>query len=162
MTGRGIDPRARHRARRALVQALYAWQMTGAEFTDLRAQFAPSTADDERAPPSLGGDGMKRADLTFFHECLRGVIRNAAQLDPLFAPHLDREVERLDPVERGILRAAVYELKERLETPALVVLDEWVALAKTFGATESFRYVNGVLDRVARQLRAAEFAAAPA
>ena len=162
MTGRGIDPRARHRARRALVQALYAWQMTGAEFTDLRAQFAPSAADDERTPPSLGGDGMKRADLAFFHECLRGVIRDAAQLDPLFAPHLDREVERLDPVERGILRAAVYELKERLETPALVVLDEWVALAKTFGATESFRYVNGVLDRVARQLRTAEFAAAPA
>ena len=162
MTGRGIDPRARHRARRALVQALYAWQMTGAEFAELRAQFAPASADDDHAPPSLGGDGMARADMAFFHDCLRGVIRDAAQLDPLFAPHLDRAVERLDPVERGILRAAVYELKERLDTPARVVLDEWVALAKTFGATESFRYVNGVLDRVARQLRTAEFAAAPA
>lgn len=156
MTSLAIDPRARHRARRALVQALYAWQMTGAEFHELRDQFAPTDADDERSPPSLGGDGMRRADVAYFLDCLRGVMLDAPQLDLLFAPHLDRGMDRLDPVERGILRAGVYELKERLDVPARVVLDEWVALAKTFGATESYRYVNGVLDRVARQLRGAE------
>ena len=156
MTARDIDPRARHRARRALVQALYAWQMTGAEFHELRSHFAPTDPDAERAPPSLGGGDMGRADFAFFLDCLRGVICDASLLDGLFAPHLDRGVDRLDPVERAILRAGVYELKERLEVPARVVLDEWVALAKTFGATESFRYVNGVLDRVARQLRGAE------
>lgn len=160
MTAGAVDPWARRRARRALVQALYAWQMTGAEFHDLRDQFAPTDADDERSPPSLGGGDMRRADFAFFLDCLRGVIHEAEQLDPLFAPHLDRDVDRLNPVERAILRAGVYELKERLEVPARVVLNEWVALAKTFGATESFRYVNGVLDRVARQLRGAELEAA--
>lgn len=160
MTARAINPRARHRARRALVQALYAWQMTGAEFHELRDQFAPVDADDEHSPLSLGGGGMEGADFAFFLDCLRGVMLDAPQLDPLFAPHLDRGVDRLDPVERAILRAGAYELKERLEVPARVVLDEWVALAKTFGATESFRYVNGVLDRVARQLRGTELPAA--
>ena len=155
MAGRAVDPRARHRARRALMQALYAWQLTGAEFADLRGQFTAEQGDGD-APPSLGGHGMRRADTAYFLDCLRGVMANVETLDPIFAPHLDRAVDRLDGVERAILRAGVYELKDCLEVPARVVINEWVEVAKGFGAEESFRYINGVLDKVAHELRANE------
>ena len=154
MADRTIDPRARHRARRALMQALYAWQLTSAAFTDLRDQFATEQKGD--ASPSLGGRTMRRADTTYFLGCLRGVMAGVEQLDAIFAPHLDRAVDRLDGVERAILRAGVYELKECLDVPARVVINEWVEVAKGFGAEESFRYINGVLDRVAHELRAKE------
>ena len=154
-----VDPRARRRARRALMQALYAWQMTDASFVELRRQFAPCEITDA-TPRAIVGKELRGADLEYFLECLRGVIQAAAELDPLFAPHLGRTVDQLDPVERAILRAGAFELRDRLDVPAPVVINEWVEIAKGFGATESFRYVNGVLDRVARELRAAELAPA--
>ena len=72
---------------------------------------------------------------------------------------LDRSIEELDPVEHSLLRMGVYELRDRIDVPYKVVLNEAVALAKKFGATESFRYVNGVLDKVARELRELEISA---
>ena len=135
------NPRARRQARRALLQALYAWQIAGAEVEDLHEQSA---------------DNLRRADGRFFDDCLRGVVQGVDALDALFASYLDRSVDALDHVERAILRAGAFELKERLDVPARVVINEWVELAKTFGATDSFKYVNGVLDRVARTARAAE------
>ena len=146
MTARSFDPRARRQARRLLMQALYAWQMAGTELAKLRDQF---TAADQ----------MRGGDECYFLTCLHGVVGSVDELDPLFAPYLDRAVDRLDYVERAILRAGVYELKERLDVPVRVVIDEWVELAKGFGAEESFRYVNGVLDRVARNLRRVEIEA---
>lgn len=142
MSRSSINVWARRRARRTLLQALYAWQMTDADFDEVVQQFTP--------------DQLKGADTDYLHECLRGVMDRVSTLDPLFEPYLDRRIDELDYVERAILRAGSYEMKERLDVPARVVIDEWVELAKRFGAEESFRYVNGVLDRVARDLRSAE------
>lgn len=145
MSKRSVNPQARRRARRTLLQALYAWQMTAAELGELGNQFASS-------------EEMRKGDTAYFLACLQGVVNGVADLDPLFEPYLDRTIAQLDGVERAILRAGAYELRERIDVPVRVVIDEWVELAKGFGATESFRYVNGVLDRVARDVRKAEFA----
>ena len=142
MSRSSINVWARRRARRTLLQALYAWQMTDADFDEVVQQFTP--------------DQLKGADTDYLHECLRGVMDRVTMLDPLFEPYLDRRVDELDYVERAILRAGSHELKDRLDVPVRVVIDEWVELAKRFGAQDSFRYVNGVLDRVARDLRSAE------
>ena len=142
MSRSSINVWARRRARRTLLQALYAWQMTDADFDEVAQQFTP--------------DQLKGTDTDYLHECLRGVMDRVATLDALFEPYLDRRIDKLDYVERAILRAGSYEMKERLDVPARGVIDEWVELAKRFGAAESFRYVNGVLDRVARDLRTAE------
>ena len=145
MTDRTANPRARHRARRALLQALYAWQLTQANAGDLKQQLAE-------------GRALVNADGEFFTTCLRGVLDSADDLDVLFAPYLDRDVAALDHVERAVLRAATFELRARLDVPVRVVINEWVELAKQFGAERSWRYVNGVLDRVAHDLRAPELA----
>ena len=137
------NPRARRRARRALLQALYAWQFTRAEAGDLERQFAEDNA---------------LADSGFFTACLHGVLDSTDELDALFAPYLDRDVTALDHVERAVLRAGTFELNARPDVPVRVAINEWVELAKQFGAEQSFRYVNGVLDRVARDLRAIELA----
>ena len=190
-----VNPRARRRARRMLLQALYAWQLTGATNAELRAQFAfagrsaksdatkqPATCDpagslvagagslvapkpaapapESPAPsPGLVDERLLAgADEAFFVECLAGVLHQCEDLDALFAPYLDRAIDALDHVERAILRAGTFELRSRPDVPARVAIDEWVELAKGFGAEESFRYVNGVLDRVAHDLRGAELA----
>ena len=145
MSKNSVNPWARRRARRTLLQAVYAWQMTAAELGDLGEQFTTS-------------DEMRNGDTDYFLACLRGILSGVANLDPLFEPYLDRSIAQLDGVERAILRAGAYELSERLDIPVRVVIDEWVELAKGFGAADSFKYVNGVLDRVARDLRGAEFA----
>ncbi len=134
---------ARRRARRALVQAIYQWQLGGQAADDIRAQFADNGSLD-------------KADVVFFSACLRGVLTDAPDLDATFAPYLDRAVASLDQVERAILRAGAYELRSRIDVPYKVAIDEYVRLAKTFGAEQSYKYVNGVLDRVARDLRTQE------
>lgn len=164
MAGSGADPRARRRARRALLQALYAWQLTGAAVAELRAQFSFTARRSSPAGAALadaegnlvGRDHLRGADEAFFGECLAGVVRHRDALDALFVPYLDRALEALDHVERAILRAGTFELRSRLDVPPRVAINEWVELAKGFGAEESHRYVNGVLDRVARDLRDAE------
>ena len=146
MTSR-FDPRARRRARRALLQAVYQWQLAGATVREIEGQFEL-------------GESLDRADVEFFKRCLPGILLNAESLDQLFEGYLDRTVKELDQVERAILRAGVHELKERIEVPYRVVINEWVNLAKDFGAEASFKYVNGILDKVARDLRPIEVAAA--
>ena len=146
MTDKRINPWARRLARRALLQALYAWQMTAADIADLHEQLRST-------------ERLRKADGEFFGACLSGIVSGVEQLDALFAPHLDRAVDALDHVERAILRAGAYELKKRRDVPARVAINEWVELAKEFGAEESFRYVNGVLDRVAWDVRTLEMEA---
>ena len=138
-----INVWARRRARRALLQAVYAWQMTDGDLADIAEQFD-------------GSKHLKDADEGYFLDCLRGVLSGVAELDTLFEPYLDRRIDRLDHVERAILRAGSYEMQARLDVPARVVIDEWVEMAKRFGAQDSFRYINGVLDRVARDVRSTE------
>ncbi|NJN52353.1 MAG: transcription antitermination factor NusB [Gammaproteobacteria bacterium] len=136
---------ARRRARRLLAQALYQWQLSGADIADVEAQFR----DDE---------GFGRVDAEFFHEVLRGVAEHAEALDALVAPLLDRTVAQLDHVERALLRLGTYELVHRIEVPWRVVIDECVTLARTFGAEESHKYINAVLDSLARSQRTREVA----
>lgn len=133
----------RRHARRALVQAIYQWQVARHDVSEIRSQFADSGT-------------LKKADRAFFDRCLHGIIAETEDLDSAFAPYLDRKVNDLNQVERAILRAGTFELSACPDVPFKVVLDEYINLAKTFGAEDSYKYVNGVLDRVARDFRAQE------
>lgn len=132
--------RARSRARRAAMQALYQWQMTGQEADEIAAQFEAEST-------------LRHADLDYFLELLRGVPRTVATLDEQLGPVLDRPVAQLDGVERAILRMGAYELANRRDVPWRVVINEAVDLARVFGAEQSHRYVNGILDVLARRTR---------
>jgi len=140
-------PWQRRRARRALVQAVYQWQLGGADVASVAGEFRASGALD-------------KADEAFFDELLKGVLLGTPALDERLAPLLDRRLEDLDQVERAVLRLGTFELAHRPDVPYRVVIDEYVELAKVFGAEESFRYINGVLDRLAAELRAVEHGAA--
>ncbi|MBX3701122.1 MAG: transcription antitermination factor NusB [Dokdonella sp.] len=140
----GVDPAARSRARRRALQAVYAWQMSGNRIEGIVEQFRSE-------------QDMQIADLPYFEELVRGVARSQAELDALLLPLLDREVARVDPIERAALRIAAYELRERIDVPYRVVINEAVEATKRFGAEHGHTYVNGVLDRLAASLRAAEY-----
>jgi N utilization substance protein B len=146
MSDTRFDPWARRRARRLLAQALYQWQLSGADVAEIERQFQT-------------GDEFTRVDAQFFHDVLRGVVEHAAALDARFAPLLDRKPKDLDQVERALLRLGTYELCHRIDVPWRVVIDECVALARTFGAEESHKYINAVLDAIARDERSGEVAA---
>ncbi len=135
--------RARSLSRRLAMQALYQWQLTGQTAAELRNQYATQ-------------DGFGDADEAYFRALLTGVTDSAAALDVTLASLIDRPVEQLDPVERAVLLIGLYELGERLDVPYRVVINEGVELTKRFGATDGHKFVNAVLDRAARSLRAAE------
>ena len=139
--------RARSLSRRLAMQALYQWQMTGQSFPELRNQFATD-------------EGYPEVDPEYFKQLLQGVVEGSAELDGMLAQWLDRPVAQLDPVEHAVLLIGVQELRQHHEVPYRVVLNEGVELAKKFGATEGHKFINAVLDRAARSLRAAEQAAA--
>ena len=137
----------RRKARHYALQALYQWHMAGASPTVIETEFR---ADYD----------FEVVDLEYFQALVHGVPAQVDELDALIEPLLDRKLAELDPVERSLLRLGSYELRERLDVPYRVVINEAVALAKKFGASESFRYINGVLDRLAGDLRAPEVRAA--
>ncbi|MFT7653120.1 MAG: N utilization substance protein B [Candidatus Azotimanducaceae bacterium] len=134
---------ARRKARRALVQAIYQWQLSGNSVTSIRKDFHD-------------GDALKKADKEFFDELLGLVVSRVSELDESFVGKLDREIDKLGHVERAILRLATVEFGHRIDVPYLVVIDEYVELAKTFGAQDSYKYINGVLDALAAELRPVE------
>ncbi len=127
-------------ARRLVVQALYQWQLTGYEMTDIVRQFRAS-------------DESRGADLDYFERLTGLVAGQHADLDGLIARFADRAVEQLDPVEHGILLMGLAELGNCPEVPYRVVINEALELAKAFGAADGHRYVNAVLDRASRELR---------
>ena len=133
----------RRRARRALVQAVYQWQITSADAFTVEKEF-------------LDSGSLKKVDTVFFKALLRGVTLGSDELDAMLAPLLDRSVDDLDKVELALLRLGAYELKHRIDVPFRVVIDEYVELAQVFGAEGSFKYINGVLDRLAIELRPLE------
>lgn len=141
----GVDPVARSRARRRALQAVYAWQLSGAKVNDVIAQFAHEQAKEP-------------ADLEYFEDLVRGVDGHVKDLDLALAPFLDREVEQVDPVERAALRIAAYELRLRPDVPYRVVINEAIETVKRFGAEHGHTYVNGVLDRAAAEWRPGEAA----
>lgn len=132
--------RRRSRARRRVLQALYQWQLAGQDSAEIERQF-------------LEEHNMSSADLEYFAELLHQIPVQIQDLDALIEPVLDRPLVTLDPVEKAILRMGVYELTQRLDIPYRVVINEAVELAKLFGAEQSHRYINGVLDRIGRENR---------
>ena len=138
---------ARRKARRALVQAVYQWQLSANSIASIREDFH-------------GTDALKKADVAFFDEILGLIVRGADEMDAAYKDLLDRPVERLDHVERAVLRLATAEFIHRIDVPYRVVIDEYVELAKTFGAQDSHKYINGVLDKLAVGLREIEVKAA--
>ncbi|MDD3517280.1 MAG: transcription antitermination factor NusB [Chromatiales bacterium] len=147
MTHKPDDPRrlahARRRSRRLAMQALYQWQLTGYDPKDILSQFK----EDE---------DYGKCDGEYFRDLLMQITADAPALDALLEPHLERPMDRVDPVEAAILRVAAYELRSRLDVPYRVVLNEAIDLAKKFGADQSHKFVNSALDRVAQQLRRLE------
>ncbi|WP_416137683.1 transcription antitermination factor NusB [Halomonas sp. HK25] len=150
---------SRRAARELAVQGLYQWQMTGKSISAVEAEFRSQLADDDLEDHENWLKVMEIADLALFHELLHNVARFKADLDASIAPLLDRKLEELDLIELSILRLGAYELSRRLEVPYRVVINEGVELAKSFGATDGHKYVNGILDKLAGRLRSAEVAA---
>lgn len=138
-----FNPHARRKARRLLLQAIYQWQMAETSLPELASQYA----QDEL---------MVTADIDYFQTLLQAIPAKSTELDQELTPCLDRPLAELDPIELAVLRIGAYELMERLEIPYRVIINEAVELAKTFGATEGHKYINGVLDRLARKWRASE------
>ncbi|GJM13736.1 MAG: N utilization substance protein B [Pseudohongiella sp.] len=135
----------RRKARTLIVQALYQWQVSKSEPLDIEKQFHAQN----------GG----KIDWEYFSEVFLEIPKQTETLDAHISPLLDRELKSLDPVERALLYLGTFELANRIDIPYRVVINECVELAKTFGATESHKYINGVLDKLAAVLRPIELAA---
>ncbi|UYF98725.1 MULTISPECIES: transcription antitermination factor NusB [unclassified Halomonas] len=150
---------ARRAARELTVQALYQWDMTGKSATTVEAEFRSQLADDDLEDHENWVKVMEIADKALFHTLLHETVRHKSELDREIAPLLDRRLEDLDAVELAILRLGAYELAKRPEVPYRVAINEGVELAKSFGATDGHKYVNGILDKLANRLRSAEVSA---
>lgn len=144
-----MQPQQRRHSRRRALQALYQCELTGDDTAAVQAQF-------------LARQDMSKCDLEYFAALLDGVAGERAALDTALAAHLDRSLDQVDPIERSILRLGAWELRERPDVPYRVIINEAVELAKLFGAEQGHKYVNGVLDALARELRAARQAPAAA
>lgn len=136
----------RSQARRHAVQAIYQWQMAGQDVGEIANQFLEEQA-------------LESFDVPYFQDLLQGVPQHLSELDELLKPALDRAIESVDPVERAVLRLGTYELRYKPEVPYRVVINEAVELAKVFGAEQGHKYVNGVLDQVAKKVRTGEIKA---
>ena len=134
---------ARRRARELVLQGLYERQLAG-------------SADDTIAANLMASAGFVQADGDYFRELWRGVSGGYDQLLQTVAPKLDRKPAELAPIERALLVMGTWELVHRLDIPYRVVIDEAVEVAKSYGGTDGYKFVNGVLDKLAGELRAAE------
>ena len=135
-----MKPAARRKARILALQAVYSWQMSGNAIADIEQNM-------------LIENDVTKVDVEYFKDLARGVAVNSKQLDEVLAPHLTRPYEEIDMVEKAILRLCAYELKFRDDVPYKVAINEGIELAKMFGANDSHKFVNGVLDKAIKQLR---------
>ena len=133
----------RRRSREFALQGLYQWQLAGTDPAAIARQLAEAK-------------GFDKVDPEYFKALIEGTVAAAQELEREIAPLLDREFSRLSPVERGILLLGAYELAHRPEVPYRAVINEAVELAKSYGGTDGHKYVNGVLDKLAAQIRPAE------
>ncbi|MEX0943077.1 MAG: transcription antitermination factor NusB [Pseudomonadales bacterium] len=136
-------PAARSRARRFALQALYQMQLTDCSAAEVEAQF-------------LQDYDMKRVDTDYLHELLAGVAKHRGGLIAAFSGRLDRSEKELDAVSRAALLIGSFEIIHRIDIPYRVAINEGVELAKQFGAADSFKFVNSVLDSLAIEYRAVE------
>ncbi len=135
--------KSRTLARERSLQALYQWQLTGQALQEIELQFLAE--DDEHRD-------MKQADVAYFQKLLHGIPAQLGQLDGHLEPCLDRSITQVDPIELVILRLGCYELTQSEEVPFRVAINEAVELAKKFGAERSHKYINGVLDKIAKTI----------
>jgi N utilization substance protein B len=138
-----ISNKTRHNARIFAMQALYQWHIAGGDIPALLAQYMTNNV-------------RHKVDWDFFQDLVRGCAAQLSDLDTLLSPLTDRPFAEVNPVELAILRAATYELKNRLDVPYKVVINEYIDLAHQYGAEEGHKFVNGVLDKLARSLRRIE------
>ncbi len=131
---------ARRRAREIALQALYAWKLAGGDVL----------------APAKTLEGWVRCDQKFAAQLIAQVVEKSAALEKMIEPHLDRSLASLSPIERVILLIGAYELAQRAETPFRVVLNEAIELGRSFGGTDGHKFVNGVLEKLAFELRAEE------
>jgi len=135
---------ARRRSREFALQGLYQWQLAGSDAATIEQQMSAA-------------QGFDKTDRSYFSALLAGAIREAQQLEQSLQPYLDRKCAELSPIERAILLIAAYELENQPDVPYRVVINEAVELAKSYGGTDGFKYVNGVLDKLAADKRPHEF-----
>ena len=140
---------ARRRSREVALQGLYEWLISGADAGVIEAHMREQ-------------EGFEKCDSAHFDALLHGCIAEAADLDALLARHVDRKTTELSPIEHGVLMIGAYELKHCIDIPYKVAINEAVELAKSFGGTDGHKYVNGVLDKAAADLRPTEVQAARA
>lgn len=135
-----MKPSPRRKARELAVQAVYSWQLSENEIADVEAHFLTENA-------------KRRFDIEYFQQLFRGVTAKLSQLDAAITPHIDRPLDDVDHVEKAILRTAIYELSDCQDVPYRVIINEAIELAKSFAADDSHKFVNGVLDKVVKDLR---------
>ena len=139
----GAPKSARRRSREVALQGLYEWLISGSEAGVIDAHMREQ-------------EGFDKADAAHFDALLHGCITDAAELDAVLARHVDRKTTELSPIEHAVLMIGAYELKHCMDVPYKVAINEAVELAKSFGGTDGHKYVNGVLDKAAADLRPAE------
>jgi len=137
---------ARRRARELALQGVYQWLISGNSVPQIEDQMQQT-------------EGFEKADADLFKALMRGALEAPSALEAEFGPFVDRTVAELSPIERAVLTLATYELKHHIEVPYKVVINEAIELTKSYGGTDGHRFVNGVLDKVAAQLRSVEFEA---
>ncbi len=138
-----FNPTTRRKARHYGMQALYQWHMTKDPVSEIEVQF-------------LSDYDFSNVDVEYFHDIVHHVPANLEELETAFTPYLDRDIGELDPIELSLLRLGSYELVKRIDIPYKVAINESVALAKKFGATDGHKYINGVLDKLAQSVRTVE------
>lgn len=134
---------ARHIARKMTVQAVYRHQLNADSDLTIIKQF-------------MDHPEVKNCDVAYFRECLTAILADLTGLEDLITPHIDREPEQVDPLAWAVLYLGCHELRDRLDVPYRVVINEAIELAKMFGAEQSHKYINGILDKLAPSLRAVE------
>jgi N utilization substance protein B len=142
------SPTARRNARKLALQGIYQWQVTHVVTSTIEAQL-------------LEEKTLTKIDVPYFRELLKGACEAMDVLDEKIQPALDRALSEVSAVERAVLRLATYELVHRIDIPYRVVIDEALRLSKTFGTPEGFKYINGVLDKIAPSIRTIEYTARP-
>jgi len=133
----------RHNARQCALQALYQWQLSGTPIEEIEVQFIKYHV-------------TKKVDLEYFKEIILGVVKTQHEIDNYISKFIERSIHEVDPIELSVLRIATYEFLKRLDVPYKVIINEGLELVKKFGSIEGYKFINSVLDRIARQLRAHE------
>ncbi len=131
---------SRHLARRCAVQALYQWDITGQPSTDIESNF-------------IKNEKLSGKHREYFIRIIENIPMRVEQIDGLLSPYLDRNLEKIDPIEHAILRVGSYELLFEADVPSKVIIDEAIDLAKIFSSENGFKFINGVIDKIAKEVR---------